>query len=571
MSERRELRYSGGGSDKFWTIELEGASHSVHFGRVGTNGQRKSKDFDSEEEARASFAQLIAQKLKKGYAEAGGSAPAPAPSAPASSAVKSAAAKKKVTTKKATKQKASKRLVEGIDLPKEAAFLALWRDPEPLPRGKAKAFDRDKLLGRLRKWGSNTFLTSDSAWAKRLPSAMSRGEASLYLRALHMIQTGGYQVNAEVAADRLEALDEWDLDLDEILAMWPAETHQHAYWPDPGRATPVLRVMSQLLDAEQLFDWIRARLETVGHWDGSPQVTVGIVQLLVAYATGVLPYLSREERRALLAKLEPLELPDGATMVLNRHGGVVPWGRFCFAALLGHVEATRALVALWSDRALDPSTPDAASAGSVFVGGVGGAAASLEVAERLDFYPESEHAMRAWLANTGLDGLERAREAVLRTGYPGDLMRALLDVESPRFVPHLLAIREAKSGLAKGVARWAKKRPRAWAEGLLRALAGEQAAAAREELIDLARAQPEVLSELLADESLDPGLRAQGQAILSGNAEQAEISSDLPEALADAFAAVQGLGKAKAAAGAPWLRARTLAPLAVAGEELSEA
>ena len=90
MSERRELHYSDAKSDKFWTIELEGASHSVHYGRVGTNGQRKTKDFHSEAEARTSFEKLIAQKLKKGYIEGGGA--------------KSPAAKKPASKKPASKQ-----------------------------------------------------------------------------------------------------------------------------------------------------------------------------------------------------------------------------------------------------------------------------------------------------------------------------------------------------------------------------------------------------------------------------------------------------------------------------------
>jgi predicted DNA-binding WGR domain protein len=67
--ERRSLRYTDTKSDKFWTITLEGVSHTVQYGRVGTTGQAQTKDFGSEAEARKSYEKLIAEKLKKGYVE----------------------------------------------------------------------------------------------------------------------------------------------------------------------------------------------------------------------------------------------------------------------------------------------------------------------------------------------------------------------------------------------------------------------------------------------------------------------------------------------------------------------
>ena len=69
---RREFRLKDAKSDKFWAIEVEGAAHTVHFGRVGTNGQRKTKEFDDAAAAAASAAKLIASKVKKGYAEVDG-------------------------------------------------------------------------------------------------------------------------------------------------------------------------------------------------------------------------------------------------------------------------------------------------------------------------------------------------------------------------------------------------------------------------------------------------------------------------------------------------------------------
>jgi len=70
--ERRELVFMDAKSSKFWNIELDGASHTVTFGRTGTNGQSKTKDFPSEEKAKSDFDKLVAAKTKKGYVDAGG-------------------------------------------------------------------------------------------------------------------------------------------------------------------------------------------------------------------------------------------------------------------------------------------------------------------------------------------------------------------------------------------------------------------------------------------------------------------------------------------------------------------
>ncbi|QDV44501.1 WGR domain protein [Stieleria neptunia] len=68
---RRELVFMDSASNKFWNIELSGDSHTVNFGRSGTDGQTKTKSFANEEAARKDFDKLVAAKMKKGYVDAG--------------------------------------------------------------------------------------------------------------------------------------------------------------------------------------------------------------------------------------------------------------------------------------------------------------------------------------------------------------------------------------------------------------------------------------------------------------------------------------------------------------------
>ncbi len=71
------LEFSDGKSHKFWEVSVEGASHTVRYGKIGTDGRTSTKEFGSEAEATASAEKLIQQKTKKGYAPAG-DAPTPA-------------------------------------------------------------------------------------------------------------------------------------------------------------------------------------------------------------------------------------------------------------------------------------------------------------------------------------------------------------------------------------------------------------------------------------------------------------------------------------------------------------
>src|SRR5215468_7138954 len=81
---RFELRE--GTSSKFWQIEQDGASVTVAFGKIGTNGQAQVKTFPTEAKAKAEHDKLVKEKTGKGYVEvtvaAGATMPAATPKAP---------------------------------------------------------------------------------------------------------------------------------------------------------------------------------------------------------------------------------------------------------------------------------------------------------------------------------------------------------------------------------------------------------------------------------------------------------------------------------------------------------
>ena len=65
-----ELSEEGGGSHKFYEVTITGNNVAVRYGRIGDSGQSKTTKFKNPAEAGAAAAKQIAEKRRKGYAEA---------------------------------------------------------------------------------------------------------------------------------------------------------------------------------------------------------------------------------------------------------------------------------------------------------------------------------------------------------------------------------------------------------------------------------------------------------------------------------------------------------------------
>ena len=70
----RRFELSDSTSNKFWEVDVNGKTLNVTFGKIGTKGQGKPKDFATPEKAKAEMEKLIKEKTGKGYVEVGGKA-----------------------------------------------------------------------------------------------------------------------------------------------------------------------------------------------------------------------------------------------------------------------------------------------------------------------------------------------------------------------------------------------------------------------------------------------------------------------------------------------------------------
>ncbi|HEY4260686.1 MAG TPA: WGR domain-containing protein, partial [Schlesneria sp.] len=182
----REMEFADGSSHKFWKIELSGSSHTVTFGKAGTTGQTQTKEFDSEDEAGKSYDKLVAEKVKKGYAETG----TPAAATPAAKPASITATKAEKPAKSAPVETAAPAIAMNLDIAREIKL-----DPDDWDRGvhqrrkvsqrsEPKPFDQVSCLSQLARLKTECYgwdITWDSL---DLPSGLDPKEAHFWLEAM---------------------------------------------------------------------------------------------------------------------------------------------------------------------------------------------------------------------------------------------------------------------------------------------------------------------------------------------------------------------------------------------------
>ncbi|MBC7817912.1 MAG: DNA ligase [Planctomycetaceae bacterium] len=71
-NRRLYFEFVDSSSSKFWEIALNGSDVTTRWGRIGSDGQSKTKSFGSADKARAEYDKLVSDKTDKGYVEVGG-------------------------------------------------------------------------------------------------------------------------------------------------------------------------------------------------------------------------------------------------------------------------------------------------------------------------------------------------------------------------------------------------------------------------------------------------------------------------------------------------------------------
>jgi predicted DNA-binding WGR domain protein len=101
----KRLEYVEGSSSKFWEITVSGKTVKTRWGRIGADGQGKETEFASPALAKSTAEKQIAEKLSKGYAEAGATKTKASSAKPPATKTKASAVKPAATKTKASSAK----------------------------------------------------------------------------------------------------------------------------------------------------------------------------------------------------------------------------------------------------------------------------------------------------------------------------------------------------------------------------------------------------------------------------------------------------------------------------------
>jgi predicted DNA-binding WGR domain protein len=457
MSER-EFQLSEGTSHKFWSIRLDGKTHTVRFGRIGTTGQTQTKEYASEDDARRAYEKLIQEKVRKGYVEqsavgsrqsaegsrqeAGGrrqeaegvqafrrsgvqgEVPAPEPSARTPSGYPAP------EPNTSTPSSAERR----IELPAWDWLWATWRPHTPLPRPEPQPFDVQDCLARLRRVTVGRY-SWHWDWSKlALDPSMSREEAHFWLAALMAVSYGADEKQLPKKLNSMTFTG--DLDLQAVTKMRGDRTQ----WI----LTRGLGALARLLSPAEVLGLVLECHEDhkkdpkQNSWSGATTA-----MLMDGLRRHVLVYLSEAEWEDLRGRVRPefdvslwpqkKPFPDHYVSPL-----------FGVAACLGMHEDVRALVESWADDQFSEYAPEYSDFGQEeILFGLGDPQLVAAHMRRLKARVRTPRQIRAWIAHMEYSGLERVRDAILEAHGKEDaqaMLEGLSAVKAPEAAPFMLEL-----------------------------------------------------------------------------------------------------------------------------------
>lgn len=476
----REFQFSEGSSHKFWRITLDGATHTVQFGRIGTAGQTQTKEFGSEDAAVSAYDKLVAEKVKKGYVELDGEAPSAAPPRPAAAAAAPAKASPPAPPAKAAAPAPPVRaaveppqesppapsLAADPDAPREIGLeaadwmVATWRPRSPLRRPEPRPFDVQQCAAQLSKLRQ---VASGWVWDWKtagIPAVVSREEAQFWLRAIkeqdHKVKPK--ELAAKLASGRFDG----KVTRDQAVRQLKGEIRPESVPLLAAFLSPVELVRESLAADKEL----RSKKKGSAHGDDNFDAHA-LREGLQQY---VLPYLSDAE----VAELREIVRPE---LTLSLWPGIgaysyydLPPVQFFLAALLGAHDELRRLVETW---------PDDAYAGEEWVDhyhrpqdiifGLGEARLVELHMRRLKLRLRTPADIRAWLAHTELSALDYARDSILSVTNREEaesLLAAFAVARAPEAAPHILELM-LSSKAPKSARAWLDENPAHAAAGLV--------------------------------------------------------------------------------------------------------
>ncbi|MBS0206199.1 MAG: DUF4132 domain-containing protein [Planctomycetes bacterium] len=445
---RRDMVFQEGTSHKFWQIELNGSSHTVTFGKVGTNGQTQTKEFDSEDAAVKSYDKLVAEKLKKGYVETSSGAASTPAAAPVTS---SAAASKPDSAAKPVKPAPSKKKVEvaaepaaieavpaspvnvanlqvvrEIRLNDEDWARATFQRKAPPQRCTPRPFDQTKCLAQLAKLKTESY-GWDLRWQDlNLPSGLERMEAHFWLVA--MTTNRNYSLTPKLLAANLKSLvPTGELTVSEVTEL--LDRHDR----EPPEEVGIL--LGNLLSTDEILEFWRAGRKKKGQKHLQPRLLFGILHHVV-------PFWTDDERQSAVALVrqdwDPTLSPADFYLALPEN--------YYLAAALGMHDEISDVVSSWANDRYGSEAweTDHYQRPQELLFGLGSAEQIASEWRRLRLKMRNKSHVRGFLACTQYAALDCVRDSIVAEKNKDrceELLKAFALVVAPEAAESMLEIK----------------------------------------------------------------------------------------------------------------------------------
>lgn len=307
--DTRSLTFSDGSSNKFWTIELDGSSHTVTYGRIGTAGQTQTKDFADDAAAQKSYDKLVAEKLKKGYTDTASGTAASAGSAATKKVDTTSAAKSAKKTDGKTATADSSEVIPASSVPAAVAKTSVvidgareialdpedwaragFRKRKQLVRGAPMPFDLEACHNRLLKLKTATYGWVVKWEDLKLTPAMSAEEAHFWLLAMTTPRTRETKMKEVSDAIRKQKIT-GEVDADAVRGLLSKCTR--------GAPEDVTLPLSILLPPSQFFEFLLAPEKKNEKWAES----VETLAMVSGFARYVVPYATDKDLDAMRRRI----------------------------------------------------------------------------------------------------------------------------------------------------------------------------------------------------------------------------------------------------------------------------
>jgi predicted DNA-binding WGR domain protein len=588
--DRREFQFIDGSSKKFWAIELEGPSLTVHFGRIGTAGQTKEKSFSDADAAKREYEKLVTEKTKNGYVETHPSDAAPVSETPSAYDAATPGDEEDVTTgvtaaDASSDTGASSReaasapsreaavvardvpLERRVKLPDEDWARITWRPRKPERLTEPRPFNFDACL----KQASAAFTGGDfwafRGWdywyevARAIPTRLTKEEAWFWLNVLDTVEPRKTSSDERLRELREVGLEPAD-DAQVRARIKASQTSDLICVRAPHTLRPFFTPVEITQLTVEALQTHATRSRSSAHYAQVYAVPGLNAWSMLGFAEYVAPHMTEHERRDYRAALEQMydaeKNPNAAIVLLG------------FLSTVGGGPRLAAWVANLPDTALGKELwIPLPSPYLVMLAGLADEASFVREVRRLMGVLKAPSDLRLWLAATEWRELDLVKDAIVAAQSKDEaapLARILALVEAPEAALRMLEVQTGSKAPDIAV-EWLATHPLHAAVGLVPAAKGQGklAEAARDRLHTMRRdGLAPVLNAAMSYLPPDQAVWLQQEILDTVDVTLPELlHAELPETLREAFAGVKTFKSPS------WLSVASLPPIKIEGKRLA--